>query len=101
LPILGYCTAVATRRGLRHRDCMQASHPTLPLVAQLEAELRVCRRERGLRVHAAACTDAAWLRATVRVCHGTRATTNAYVCLLRRCHSARVSATLPLVEEGK
>ena len=24
---------------------LQASHPTLPLVAQLEAELRVCRRE--------------------------------------------------------
>ena len=24
---------------------LQALHPTLPLVAQLEAELRVCRRE--------------------------------------------------------
>ena len=45
---------------------LQASHPALPLVAQLEAELRVCRREvytygtgpvRYVRQH-----DAAWLR---------------------------------------
>jgi hypothetical protein len=38
---------------------LQASHPTLPLVEQLEAELRGCRREvyAYVRQH-----DAAWLR---------------------------------------
>ena len=57
--LLGYCTAAATRRGLRHTGTVQASHPTLPLVAQLEAELRACRREvyAYVRQH-----DAAWLR---------------------------------------
>ena len=38
---------------------LQASHPTLPLVAQLEAELRVCRREVYAYVQR---HDAAWLR---------------------------------------
>ena len=38
---------------------LQASHPTLPLVAQLEAELRACRREVYAYVQQ---HDAAWLR---------------------------------------